>query len=164
MGGLFGVPAVLMNELARAWLLSPPVSLRDSAVRALVQAAQRGVLGLRWCPVERDPYRSHLEMAERYVSDARLDIYADHSSGLPWDERANWTMRAAHDRDHIRHGFPFTATGELHAARLAASRLPGLAWVYASEVAGQAAVASATGAFAPQKIVCSRVLTRALEL
>ena len=152
----------MASEAARLWLAAPAVVLPDSAVRALVRAAERGAAGLRWCPTERDPYASCREMRERIVSDGRLDVYAGHSSGLPWDERANWLMRAAHDRDHVRHAFPFTAEGERLAARLAASRLPGLAWAYASEVYGQAAVHETTGVFAPQKIVHDFRLTRLL--
>lgn len=148
--------------LARAWLGAPAV--RDpQAERAALVLAHRAVSGVPWRPVPLDPYASAEEMAQRFAHDRVLLVFDGGHDGAPWSRDANLVSRVAHDMDHVRYGYGFGLAGEHAAARHAAARAPGLAWLYASEVLGQAAAATVTGGFAPQKIVRSGLLTRALR-
>lgn len=103
---------------------------------------------------ERDPYASYQEMRDQVLSTGVLYIWTGASDVPMWDAKTNWMARAVHDWDHITSQFDFTMDGEFAGYLSAARKNPGLAPIYLSEIAMQAAVANAYGTFAPeQKIV-----------
>jgi len=80
-------------------------------------------------------------------------IFTGFSDTPLWTPETNWKARAVHDWDHIQHGIDFSMSGEAAAFRVSASRMPGLAPLYLSEIALQAAVQNYTGEFEAQKVV-----------
>ena len=100
-----------------------------------------------------DPYSSYQEMLERVRSERRMFIFTGFSDTPLWTPETNWKARAVHDWDHIQHGIDFSMSGEAAAFRVSASRMPGLAPLYLSEIALQAAVQNFTGDFGAQKVV-----------
>ena len=100
-----------------------------------------------------DPYSSYQEMLQRVLSERRMFIFTGFSDTPLWTPETNWKARAVHDWDHIQHGIDFSMGGEAAAFRVSASRMPGLAPLYLSEIALQAAVQNFTGEFGAQKVV-----------
>lgn len=103
--------------------------------------------------VKDDPYRSFEEMRDRVAAERMMLVWTGASDTPLWDPIINWKARAVHDWDHIQHGLDFSMEGEASAFRAAAARMPGLAPLYLSEIALQAAVYNAYRAFDPQKLV-----------
>jgi hypothetical protein len=149
-----------LRELSEAYLRSPDRA--DSPkVRAMVRAevdrierefdAMRRKVEIAFTPD--DPYKSYEEMRDRVLSDRRMLVFTGFSDTPLWTPEINWKARAVHDWDHIQHGIDFSMGGEASAFRVSAARTPGLAPLYLSEIALQAAVQNFTGDFAPQKLV-----------
>lgn len=147
------------GDVARAWAASPLAP--PDAVRVFVRATREAFATLppvRF--VDADPFASlPLTEAARLVRDIGADtlpVWTGASGGLPWGPVDNWRMRAVHDRlDHCGRGsdaVPFTLEGEREACRRACARLPGLAPLLCSEILGQAAFATAYGAFPVQSV------------
>lgn len=103
--------------------------------------------------VDEDPYRSFEEMRDRVKAERMMLVWTGASDTPLWDPVTNWKARAVHDWDHIQHGLDFSMEGEAGAFRVSAARMPGLAPLYLSEIALQAAVYNAYKAFEPQKFV-----------
>lgn len=103
---------------------------------------------------ERDPYASFAELAADVEANRRMFVYTGGSDTPLWDEKTNWMARAVHDWDHIEGKFDFSVEGEIGAYRYSAKRAPGLAPLYLSEIALQAASSALIG-FQPgaQKVV-----------
>jgi hypothetical protein len=149
-----------LAALSEAYLKSPDRS-NDPKVRAMVQAevdrierafnALRRKIDIVFTPD--DPYASYQEMLQRVLSERRMYVFTGFSDTPLWTPEVNWKARAVHDWDHIEHGIDFSMTGEASAFRASAARMPGLAPLYLSEIALQAAVQNYTGNFAPQKVV-----------
>ena len=149
-----------LETLSEAYLKSPDRS-NDPKVRAMVQAevdrierafnALRRKIDIVFTPD--DPYGSYQEMLQRVLSERRMYVFTGFSDTPLWTPEVNWKARAVHDWDHIEHGIDFSMTGEASAFRASAARMPGLAPLYLSEIALQAAVQNYTGNFAPQKVV-----------
>lgn len=103
--------------------------------------------------VAEDPYRSFEEMRDRVRGERMMLVWTGASDTPLWDPVTNWKARAVHDWDHIQHGLDFSMEGEAGAFRVSAARTPGIAPLYLSEIALQAAVFNAYQAFEPQKFV-----------
>jgi hypothetical protein len=106
---------------------------------------------------ERDPYRSHEELAQDVVSNKRMYVFTGFSDTPLWSPEVNWMARAVHDYDHVATSTDFSLGGEMHAFQVAAAKAPLLEPMFLSEIALQAAVQTLTGSFAegPQKLVLS---------
>lgn len=103
--------------------------------------------------VHDDPYRSFEEMRDRVLAERMMLVWTGASDTPLWDPIINWKARAIHDWDHIQHGLDFSMEGEAASFRVAAARMPGVAPLYLSEIALQAAVYNAYRTFDPQKLV-----------
>lgn len=102
----------------------------------------------------RDPYQSFEELRADVESNRRMLVYTGGSDTPLWDEKTNWMARAVHDWDHIEGKFDFSVEGEIGAYRYSAKRAPGLAPLYLSEIALQAASSALQGFQpGPQKLV-----------
>jgi len=149
-----------LEALSNAYLRSPDRST-DPKVREMVKAevdrierafnAMRRKIDVVFTPD--DPYASYQEMLQRVLSERRMYVFTGFSDTPLWTPETNWKARAVHDWDHIQHGIDFSMSGEAAAFRVSAARMPGLAPLYLSEIALQAAVQNFTGDFAPQKVV-----------
>jgi len=104
---------------------------------------------------ERDPYRSHEELAHDVLVNKRMYVFTGFSDTPLWSPEINWQARAVHDFDHVMANTDFSLGGELHAFQVGAAKMPQLEPLFLSEVALQAAVSVVTGSFAPgkQKVV-----------
>lgn len=103
--------------------------------------------------VPRDPYANFAEMRDRVIAERRMLVWTGESDTPLWEPITNWKARAVHDWDHIQHGLDFSMEGEAGTYRVAAARMPGLAPLYLSEIALQAAVVNFTKVFDAQKLV-----------
>jgi hypothetical protein len=103
--------------------------------------------------VKHDPYRSFEDMRDRVRDERRMLVWTGESDTPLWEPITNWKARAVHDWDHIVHGLDFSMEGEAAAFRVSAARVPGLAPLYLSEIALQAAVYNFYRTFDPQKLV-----------
>lgn len=103
--------------------------------------------------VKHDPYRTFEEMRDRVRGERQMLVWTGESDTPLWDPVVNWKARAVHDWDHIQNGLDFSMEGEAGAFRVSAARMPGLAPLYLSEIALQAAVYNYYKAFDPQKLV-----------
>ena len=103
--------------------------------------------------VDHDPYQSFEEMRDRVRDEKMMLVWTGASDTPLWDPMTNWKARAVHDWDHIVHGLDFSMEGEAGAFRISAARTPGLAPLYLSEIALQAAVYNFYKTFDPQKLV-----------
>lgn len=103
--------------------------------------------------VAKDPYRSFEEMRDRVRGERQMLVWTGESDTPLWEPVVNWKARAIHDWDHIQHGLDFSMEGEAGAFRVAAARMPGLAPLYLSEIALQAAVYNFYQTFDAQKLV-----------
>lgn len=103
--------------------------------------------------VKHDPYRSFEEMRDRVLAEKRMLVWTGESDTPLWEPITNWKARAVHDWDHIQHGLDFSMEGEAGAYRVGAARMPGIAPLYLSEIALQAAVFNYYRAFDAQKLV-----------
>lgn len=103
--------------------------------------------------VAHDPYRSFEEMRDRVQGERMMLVWTGESDTPLWDPVTNWKARAVHDWDHIQHGLDFSMGGEAAAFHVSAARTPGLAPLYLSEIALQAAVFNFYKVFDPQKLV-----------
>jgi len=104
---------------------------------------------------ERDPYQSFAELLADVEANKRMFVYTGGSDTPLWDEKTNWMARAVHDWDHVEGKFDFSVEGEIGAYKYSAARAPGLAKLYLSEIALQAASSALIG-FVPgatQKVV-----------
>lgn len=135
--------------------------MASPAARAMIDAEVRRIdeafneltkkIGVRF--VQHDPYRSFEEMRDRVLGERMMLVWTGESDTPLWDPVTNWKARAVHDWDHIQHGLDFSMAGEAGAFRVSAARRPGLAPLYLSEIALQAAVFNAYKVFDPQKLV-----------
>lgn len=125
----------------------------DAEVRRIDQAFDELTkkIGVKF--VAHDPYASFEEMRDRVRAERMMLVWTGGSDTPLWDPVTNWKARAVHDWDHIQHGLDFSMEGEAGSFRVAAARMPGLAPLYLSEIALQAAVYNAYKAFDPQKLV-----------
>lgn len=149
-----------LAKLAEAYLRGRDISRTRKAkemVAAETQRVERAFEALRRrieiVFTDRDPYSSYEEMRDRVLSERRMLVYTGFSDTPLWSAETNWKARAVHDWDHIEHGMDFSMPGEAGTYRASAARTPGLAPLYLSEIALQAAVQNYTGSFAPQKLV-----------
>jgi hypothetical protein len=112
-------------------------------------------MGIRVEPVDRDPYKNHLEMAHDLEHNRHLAVLSTRATGPHgfFDDETNDRFRAVHDAfGHAATGRAFDRHGE-EAAWLAHSRMfTGPArHAMTTETRGQNATLIATGRFAPQK-------------
>ncbi len=139
----------------------------DPAVQQMLTAVTRKVheeferLPVRVEFVDYDPYANYEEMRDQALSTGVLRIWKGASDVPMWDPLTNWKVRAVHDWDHISQQFDFSIEGEYEGFLVASRKAPQLAPIFMSEVALQAAVSEAYGAFVPeQKIVLLDPATR----
>ena len=102
---------------------------------------------------DRDPYASYEQLRDDVRANKRMFVYTGFSDTPLWTPEVNWKARAIHDWDHLQHDVDFSLPGEAAAYRVSAARTPGLAPLYLSEIALQAATQNYLGTFAPQKLV-----------
>ena len=144
-----------LDSLVSAYLTSPDAP--ECAVREYIARTRRafGALPVRVAFTDQDPYGSAEHMRDAVRSSGVLAVWTGGSDGLRWAPLDNWRMRAVHDwTHHLRTtgGVSFSLDGERTAFRAAASDVPGLAPLLASEVLCQAAGYALRGEFLPQRV------------
>lgn len=103
--------------------------------------------------VDADPYANYDQLKNDVIVNKRMLVWTGASETPLWTPEINWKARAVHDWDHVTHDVDFSMEGEHAAYRVSASRNPGLAPLYLSEIVLQAAVQTFTGQFDEQKLV-----------
>jgi hypothetical protein len=147
-----------MGLLVAAWDAAPDAT-HDPRVRKMIGHEVARIEGaFKKLPVQvqfvdHDPYKSFEEMRDQVRTTGTMLVYKGASETPLWTPETNWKARAVHDWDHIVHSVDFSMEGEAAAYRHSASRAPGLAPLYLSEIMLQAAIQNYTGSFVPQKLV-----------
>jgi len=154
------VTAADLKMLAQAYLQGRDVSRTPRAqemARAEASRIERAFEAMKRrikvVFTDRDPYSSYEQMRDDVRANKRMFVYTGFSDTPLWTPEVNWKARAVHDWDHLQHDVDFSLPGEAAAFRASAARTPGLAPLYLSEIALQAATQNYTGQFAPQKLV-----------
>lgn len=148
-----------LAKLVEAWRSSPDASGTRLGLdlareeRGQIAAAFEALpIPVQFVPF--DPYPDYAALCSDIASNRRMLVYTGQSYTPLWDELTNWKARAVHDYTaHVQGGADFSLDGECKAFRVVASKRPGLAPLYLSEIVLQAAVSTATGAFDTQKLV-----------